>query len=234
MGNIVDPKIGDLFIQKGFKRVFRENGEIVNVDYVSDIIKLGNNYNVDNSGIDCIYQLYGYDMDGYKIRQFECFGFSLELDNMSLEEINNRFISLSDFLKDATFVGREFRRTKPICRDGNYRTAYVRRRSYNVLTREFNVLMDKSYMGAHTEFITGDFFKSIVLYMKDNIFLVRKINRFGDRYEIIGCNYTCDGNYEFYGPVYEEYMDRDKVYSEIVEQIDGYNKKGVKTRIKIK
>lgn len=228
-----DIKIGDLFLQKGFRRVNRKDGKIFSIDYVDDIAKLGNSYSVDNSGINAIYQLYGYDMDGYKIKQFESYGFSFELDNMSLEEINNRFISLFDFLKDATFVGREFRRTKPVYRFANVpiNTGFVRginRRFYLIESRD-RVKTDRSFMNSNE-----DGSKYIVLYEKDNIFLVRNINNnncFSDEYMIIGCNYTCDGNYEFFGDVYEEYMDREKVYLGYLEQINGYNKKKyVKTR----
>ena len=53
-------------------------------------------------------------------------------------------------------------------------------------------------------------------------------------YGIIDCRYIQDGNYEFIGDIYLEYMDRDMVYSETIKQIDSYNKKCVKTRIKVK
>ena len=36
--------------------------------------------------------------------------------------------------------------------------------------------------------------------------------------------YTLDGNYGFFGPVYEKYRDKNKVYQEILAQISGYQK----------
>ena len=91
-----------------------------------------------------------------------------------------------------------------------------------------------NYINKNIKSINQDNIIGIIICKKDNMFLVKYISRYGEIYKIIDCSYVCDGNYEFYGDVYEEYMDRDMVYSEIIKQIDSYNKKCVKTRIKVK
>lgn len=228
-----DIMIGDIFLQRGVKRVFRENGQIIHIDYINDDSVNGDNFCIDRSGADDIYQLYGYDMNGFKMNQYSTDGILVyELEKMSLDDINKRFIKLSDFIKDGKFVGREFRRTQPVCRYSKYKSVYngyvggIRR--LMSVPNSCGVIKDRSYMESYENS------KNIVLYVKDNMFLVKYINRYGEIYKIIDCSYVCDGNYEFYGDVYEEYMDRDMVYSEIVSQIDSYNRKCVKTRIKVK
>ena len=226
-----DIMIGDLFLQRGVKRVFRENGQIVRIDYIKGDIVNGDNFYIDRSGADDIYQLYGYDMNGFKLNQYTTYGdLVFEIENVSLDDINKRFIKLSDFINDAKFIGREFRRTQPVCRYSKYKSVsngFVRGiRRLTLVPNDCGVITDRSYMENYENN------KNIVLYAKDNMFLVKYISRFGEVYKIIDCSYTSDGNYEFYGDVYEEYRDRDKVYSEIVEQINSYNKKDVKTRIR--
>ena len=228
-----DIKIGDLFLQRGVKRVFRENGQIIHIDYINDDLVNGDNFCIDRGGADDIYQLYGYDMNGFKMNQYTTGGTLVyELGKMSLDDINKRFIKLSDFINDGKFVGREFRRTQPVCRYSKYKSVYngyvggIRR--LKLVPNSCGVIEDRSYMESY------DNSKNIVLYVKDNMFLVKYISRFGEFYTIIDCSYTSDGNYEFCGDVYEEYMNRDMVYSDIVDQINSYNKKCIKTRIKVK
>ena len=66
-----------------------------------------------------------------------------------------------------------------------------------------------------------------VLYATRDLFLIKRINNiFGkEKYDLINSRYTLDGNYEFFGPIYEEYRDTNKVYREILEQVNGYNKR---------
>lgn len=230
MNKIVNPEIGDLFIQRGVQKVFKENGKITCIDYVNDNLVEWDNFYIDRSFADDIFLLYGHDMNGFKMNAYDAYGCCcFEFKDMSLEEINKRFISLSDFLNDAKFVGREFRRIEPIYRYGNMsvNTGFVRgiRR---LMVGPKGVIRDRSYMESY------DNSKNIVLYVKNNTFLVKYISRYGDVYKIIHSGYVWDGNYEFFGKVYEEYLDRDMVYSEIVEQINSYNKKCVKTRIRVK
>jgi len=170
-------------------------------------------------------------MNSFKINQYSTDGILVyEIVNVSLDDINKRFIKLYDFIKDAKFIGREFRRIQPVCRYSKYKSisnGFVRGiRRLMLVPNNCGIIEDSSYMESY------DNSKNIVLYMKDNMLLVKYISRYGEFYKIIDCSYVCDGNYEFIGDVYLEYMDRDRVYSEIVEQINGYNMKDVKTRIR--
>lgn len=67
----------------------------------------------------------------------------------------------------------------------------------------------------------------IVLYATRDLFLIKRINNIfvKEKYDLIDSRYTLYGNYEFFGPVYEEYKDTNKVYKEILEQVNGYNKR---------
>lgn len=112
------------------------------------------------------------------------------------EEMEKHFTSLVDFLNIAVFVGKKFQRTKPI----------------TTLNGGFN----KSFMNPIQ-------FKSeyIVLYATQDLFLAYSLNSIiGNRYTLINSQYTLDGNYEFYGQVFNEYRDKAKVYREICEQIE--------------
>ena len=74
--------------------------------------------------------------------------------------------------------------------------------------------------------------KYIVLYAMQDLFLIRVVDDplTSDRYELINSKYTIDGNYKFIGKTYSEYKDKQKVYTEIFEQLTGNPKK--KKRIK--
>jgi len=117
----------------------------------------------------------------------------------SIEKINNDFIELSDFLEKATFVGREFKRTKP--------------------TKERWGDHDNSYLLYNSNFS----FQNIVLYATQDLFLAIRIDNSSgkEEYTLINSIYTLDGNYGFFGPVYEKYRDKNKVYQEILAQISG-------------
>ena len=132
---------------------------------------------------------------------------------ISLDELNNGYIKLSDFIKNARFIGREFKRIGPGI-------------TYYGIDRDMAKIRDSRYLEID-EYGYDD--KYIVLYEKDNTFKVRYICGNSRWYGIVDCIYIQDGMYKFIGPVYEEYRDKEKVYLEIVEQIDSYTKKNVKT-----
>lgn len=124
---------------------------------------------------------------------------SVERVYKDIEQLESDFVKLSDFLDKATFVGRKFRRTKPVI----HHTGKG----------------DKSYM------FVDDKYYYIVLYAMQDLFLVMKHSYNGDEYLLINSQYTLDGNYEFYGEVFQEYADKDMVYREILEQIENKNRK---------
>jgi len=61
----------------------------------------------------------------------------------------------------------------------------------------------------------------IVLYKHNDVLLTIE----NGEYKIISSRYLTDGNYEFLGPVHNEYNDPKKVHKEVSEQIDGYKAK---------
>lgn len=121
----------------------------------------------------------------------------------SIERMNQDYIKLSEFLEKATFVGRKFRRTKPIINtDGEEDLTYTKDSLATVINTQY-----------------------IVLYATQELFLIKRIDMMHkDEYSLIVSKYTLDGNYEFFGPVYEEYKDKNKVYTEILEQVSNYNR----------
>lgn len=122
------------------------------------------------------------------------------LEFSSKEELEKEFTSLHDFLNTATFVGKEFNRTKPIISE---------------LTNKDDI----SYMSQTSIPIHPT--KYIVLYATQDLFLIKEIDYyFGERYDLINSRYTLDGNYIFHGQTYNEYKDKNKVYKEIFEQIE--------------
>lgn len=209
---------GEIFIQRGARKVYHNNTDMQDeyvIEYSLDIMDR-NNYCIDTRGVDSFYQIF-FDEEQFKFYQYrsDVYDKYFEVGNISLEKINEGYIRLVDFLKEAVFVGREFKRILPVIT--YYGTNNIK---YS--------MKDNAYLDV------DDIGKNIVLCMKDNIFLVKHISRFGEEYRIIGCNYIFDGNYEFYGDVYEEYKNMDRVYLEIIEQINNFGKKSGITKVRKK
>lgn len=148
-------------------------------------------------GTDSFWKMF---TDGETFEMLECRQPYLKKSYSSFDELNKNFIRLSDFLKIAKFVGREFKRNKPI----------------------------KDYAGEDDNrycLLKNDGTKYVVLYATQELFLIKWINNLFDEYALIKSRYTSDGNYEFFGPVHEEYRDTKKVYSEIFNQVSEQMKK---------
>ena len=110
-------------------------------------------------------------------------------------EIDKDFIKLSEFLDKATFIGKKFKRTKPIISENNRK--------------------DTSYMNP-------EYYEYIVLYSYNNIFLTKEIWSEGKCYYLLDSRYFLDGNYIFYGETYKEYKDKSMVFRDIVSQVINY------------
>ena len=113
-----------------------------------------------------------------------------------IEEMKRIYMKLSEFLNESSFIGKEFVRTIPI---------------------RMNGMLDTSYTSPLKE-------KNIVIYAKNDLFLAvkRKIeqDKLIERYTLINSNYIKDRNYEFYGNIYPEYKDKNKVYKLIRRQLE--------------
>ncbi len=152
---------------------------------------------LDYSGTHSFWKVF---TDGETFEMVNCEVPYLKRSYSSLNELNKNFIRLSDFLKIAKFVGREFKRNKPI--------------------KDYAGLDDNSFRQTKDNRT-----KYIVLYATKELFLIKRIDNLSDEYALINSRYTLDGNYEFFGPVYEEYRDTKKVYSEIFNQVSEQMKK---------
>lgn len=200
----------DLYIQKGVRKVY--NNDRDNVLYVTEFdidVRNRDGYCIDSRYVDCFFNGYR-ENDGY--RMSVC---NSERDNdriISFDELDRGYIRLDEFIRYGEFIGREFRRLCPVI-------------TYYGIDGDYSRIVDNRYLK-----IDGYNNKCIVLYRKDHVFLVKNIYGKHELYDIVDCRYIQDGNYEFLGPIYEEYMDREKIYLDIVKEIDGYSKKKVKVR----
>lgn len=206
----------NIYIQKGVRKVYYRDNEI-DVEYITKFsidVRDRNGYCIDSRGVDSFF--YGIeDIDGCKM--VECNKDRGINRHISLDELNRGYIKLSDFIRDGKFIGREFKRFLPVV-------------TYCGTDKDRCEIRDGRYLEIDGY---GYDSKYIVLYEKDNTFLVKYMYDNNIMYGIIDCRYIQDGMYKFVGPVYDEYKDRDMVYSEIVSQIDCYNKMDVKTRVKV-
>ena len=116
----------------------------------------------------------------------------------NIEEIKKKYMKLVDFLNDAEYIGRYFRRTsKRLTTSGRD---------------------DISYMGTSSQ--------TLALYKKDNMLLVKSISPFlEDEFEMLLPQYLEDGQYSFYGKCNDSYTDKKELYSLIHEQLIGKNKR---------
>ena len=108
-------------------------------------------------------------------------------DKKSLDE---QFIRLIDFLKEARYIGRYFKRTAPV---------------------QKNDMVDDHYLVEN---------KSIfVIYATDNLMLIRYTNYGETTYRMLSPEYLKDKKYYFYGKFTDRYRDKAKLYKDIHRQI---------------
>ena len=114
---------------------------------------------LDYSGTNSFWQVFTAGGQNYIMCKCQVFDVTQKNYN-SIRELNKYFIKLSDFFKESTFVGREFKRTKPIkLKDGRNDRSYMH-----------------DYKG-HPQII--------VLYATKDLFLARRIEKskiFGGHY----------------------------------------------------
>ena len=200
----------NIYIQKGVKKIY--NNDRDNVLYVSEYdmdVRNRDGYCIDSRYVDSFF--YGYrESDGY--RMSPCYGNIVSDRMISFDELDRGYIRLDKFIRDGEFVGREFKRLCPVI-------------TYYGIDGDYSKIIDNRYLK-----IDGYSNKYVVLYRKDDIFLVKYICGRYELYSIVDCRYIRDGMYEFIGDVYLEYIDGDMVYLDIVKQIDRYCKKKIRLR----
>ena len=204
----------NIYIQKGVRKIY--NNDRDNILYVTkfDIdVRNRDGYCIDSRNVDSFF--YGYRED-YGYRMSPCCDNIVSDRMISFDELDRGYIRLDKFIEDGEFIGREFRRLCPVI-------------TYYGVDGDYSRIIDNRYLK-----IDGYNNKYVVLYMKDNMFLVKYICGKYELYGIIDCRYIQDGMYEFIGDIYLEYMDRDMVYLDIVKQIDDYCKNDIKKKMKVK
>ena len=175
----------ELYIKRRYEVFYREGLELLDMN-VNKPVK-------DYSWIDEFWHLEKED-NGYSLRVYDNKEVDAERNYESLEELNVDFISLSDFLEKAEYVGRYFKRTKPI---GG----------------------DKSFMQEDRSIFLLYLYDNVAIYR-----IIEKDIFSGDDYEeykILSCRYLEDGNYDFYGDCIESFNDKAGVYNAIYEQSFG-------------
>ena len=203
-----------IYIQKGVKKVYNDDRD--NILYVSEFdmdIRNRNGYCIDSRYVDCFF--YGYrENDGYRMVSLNENIISESF--VTYDELNKGYINLYDFINEGKFIGREFRRLCPVI-------------TYYGIDGDNSRIIDNRYLK-----IDGYDNKYIVLYENNNTFLIKYMYGNKKLYGIVDCRYIQDGMYEFIGNVYEEYMDRENVYEDIVKQLDIYCKNDIKKKIKVR
>ena len=203
-----------IYIQKGVKKVYNDDRD--NILYVSEFdmdIRNRNGYCIDSRYVDSFF--YGYrENDGYRMIFLNENIISERF--VTYDELNKGYINLYDFINEGKFIGREFRRLCPVI-------------TYCGVDGDNSRIIDNRYLK-----IDGYDNKYIVLYVNNNTFLIKYMYGNKELYGIVDCRYIQDNNYEFLGDIYLEYMDREKFYLDIVNQIDSYYDSYIKKRIKVR
>lgn len=126
-----------------------------------------------------------------KMNSFNLLGEKEEQKYKDIEEINNEYIRLSTFLKEAEYIGKEFVRTKPLIING---------------------IKDISY-------ITEDLYSETrVLYRTSYAMLAEYKSINSRNLEMLEPIYFKDNNYKFIGNSHEE-KPKKEIYKEILEEI---------------
>ena len=123
------------------------------------------------------------------------------------EKMERDYRSLIDFLERAKFIGRKFYRTKSIISAS--------------IDEAIEYMEDNDYEN-------NEITEYIVLYASENLFLVKRIYKNGEKYftnyEIADERYIKDNNYKFYGKIHNEYKDKYSLYIDILKEITEYQK----------
>lgn len=153
--------------------------------------------NIDYSNMSHFWQLNVEDGKTLRVRVCDEFSYNVEETYNSIGDFKKDFIGVLEFLDQATFVGKQFKRTAPSYSSTGYK--------------------DISFM--------GDSGEHIALYCTKDLFLV-KSTYFGlqPKYKLVTGHHISDGKYEIFGPEHEEYRDKNKVYFEILAQINECNR----------
>lgn len=141
-------------------------------------------------------EIYNYDRIGHK-----------RISKCDIKELKEKYIRLMDFLKEATYIGKEFIRTVPIIKEeGQIDTSYWNQAPYESTT---------------------------ILYKTDYAMLAHYKDQHTNNLEMINPQYFIDGKYKLIGNKNRIYEDKKETYKEIVDEIENryqYYKKYYKNK----
>lgn len=112
------------------------------------------------------------------------------------EHLSQRFISLREFLRDAEYVGKYFRRTEPI----------------DDCNKE-----DTTYMSKDPD--------NLALFKTKDAMIISTTFAGEQQFKIVDRRYLADGKYEFFGNYNDEYNDKADMYQAVFEQLRRNRKK---------
>ncbi len=128
---------------------------------------------------------------------FDRLGEKKERAYQNIGQINKTYIRLCDFINEAEYIGKTFKRTKPISE---------------------NNIQDSSYM------TTTDDFSIKVLYKTDEVMLIEYSYNFYKKkiseLEIMEKKYFIDNNYEFIGEKDNRYINKKELYLKLLDQFN--------------
>ena len=181
---------------------------------VKDIyIKKGNDYNTVDFWVKGNNEMFSYDM----------------FDEITHTQINEEeFIPLFDFIRQAKYVGKEFKRTSarliPNAKGSTSQRIFIVKKG-KLLNTSKRYTEDDSYMNP------SDLFRTYVMYEKDGIMLVKKIYLGQPRYELMESCYLKDGSYELYGNIEESKEDTLLNIMNQMQERESRNKRKVRRTV---
>lgn len=143
--------------------------------------------------------------DNMKLVGFNRLG-EKQINKCSIEELKDKYIRITEFLKEAIYIGKEFKRTQ----------------SLDFLN---NKIID--YMNPERNSSTT------ILYKTDYAMLALYTSKYSHYLEMINPNYFIDGNYTFFGKKDNKYNNKKEMYKNIVDEIEDryeYYKKYYKNK----
>ena len=127
-------------------------------------------------------KMYNYDRTG-KAKKNKC----------DIEELQEKYVRLIDFLKEAEYIGKEFIRTVPLLTENGIDTSYWNQNPYE---------------------------STLILYKTDYAMLAYYKNEHSKCLEMIKPEYFKDNKYTFIGNQNRMYENNDKIYRKVIDEIE--------------
>lgn len=123
-----------------------------------------------------------------------------------IKELKEKYVRLLDFLKEAKYIGKEFKRTEPLIMGGTTDISYIKQEPHETTT---------------------------VLYKTDYAMLVEYESKHSHYIEMLKPEYFIDNNYTLIGKTKRTFEDKKETYIEVIDEIENryqYYKKYYKNK----